>query len=234
MQLASMRSTALPISPNSRSGCSFRSQRSSRHDDVRGSRPAFWTAQSFIDTHEPFSGMRSTIDALPKRARRSEVKCPRGHLHSDLNDRATESSTQTGGCGSSRKHKQRSQRHGQAQEQSDEQSGMSASRQRSIRSGGALSARDRIRLHCAGLHPGSNSVDAHHSIGAQIDAMLRANRATDQAFQRLNECSAAASRQNRCRKPALSRHCVGPPASTAVAPTTAVAAPSPFEPLACA
>ncbi|CCD38536.1 unnamed protein product [Candidatus Paraburkholderia kirkii UZHbot1] len=40
--------------------------------------------------------MRSIIDALPWRRRRSEAMCPRGHLHSDRNDRETGSSKQTG------------------------------------------------------------------------------------------------------------------------------------------
>ncbi|WGS45210.1 competence protein CoiA family protein [Burkholderia sp. JSH-S8] len=40
--------------------------------------------------------MRSINDVLPMRVRRSEARCPRGHLHSDLNDRKTGSSKQTG------------------------------------------------------------------------------------------------------------------------------------------
>ncbi|WGS45261.1 competence protein CoiA family protein [Burkholderia sp. JSH-S8] len=41
--------------------------------------------------------MRSTNDALPMKGRRSEAKCPRGHMHSDRDDRETRPSKQTGG-----------------------------------------------------------------------------------------------------------------------------------------
>ncbi|KGS74769.1 HTH-like domain protein [Burkholderia pseudomallei MSHR7500] len=43
------------------------------------------------------NGKPSINDALPMVGRRSDAKCPRGHMHSDRDDRETGPSKQTGG-----------------------------------------------------------------------------------------------------------------------------------------
>lgn len=49
------------------------------------------------DRKRAMQRMRSIKDALPVRGGMSEARCPRGHLHSDRNDRETRPSKQIGG-----------------------------------------------------------------------------------------------------------------------------------------
>jgi hypothetical protein len=76
------------------------------HSTARGSHAANSRRRAldyrhFVDAlkrkPQAFKGKPSINDALPMVGRRSDAKCPRGHMHSDRDDRETRPSKQTGG-----------------------------------------------------------------------------------------------------------------------------------------